>query len=82
MNRDTPFWANDPAPWALNVPCRDFAPAAQSDYRVWPDGTVQATEDGEPYSWMSDDFAVIRAGSPEEADRRVNGTPPPLPPAA
>lgn len=36
-------------------------------YRVWPDGTVQATEDGEPYSWMSDDFMVIKAENEEEA---------------
>ncbi len=39
----------------------------QSNYRVWPDGTVQATEDGEPYSWMSDDFMVIRAAGEDEA---------------
>ena len=42
-------------------------PDAMVSYRVWPDGTVQATEDGEPYSWMSDDFMVIRAADEDEA---------------
>lgn len=37
-------------------------------FRVWPDGTVQAFEDGvEPYSWMSDDFAVVKATSEQHA---------------
>lgn len=36
-------------------------------YRVWPDGTVQATEDGGPYAWMSDDFMLIRASDENEA---------------
>ena len=36
-------------------------------YRVWPDGTVQSTEDGQPHSWTSDDFMVITASSEEEA---------------
>jgi len=39
----------------------------QIAYRVWPDGTVQATEDGEPYSWMSDDFMVVHAMDENEA---------------
>lgn len=30
-------------------------------FRVWPDGTVQAVEDGEPYSHMSDDYQIIWA---------------------
>ena len=41
----------------------------KSAYRVWPDGTVQAVEDGEPYSWMSDDFIVVYAMNDEEAWR-------------
>ncbi|ABM57179.1 hypothetical protein [Verminephrobacter eiseniae] len=39
----------------------------QLTYRVWPDGTAQATEDGEPYSWMSDDFIVIHAADEDKA---------------
>ena len=39
----------------------------QIAYRVWPDGTVQSIEDGEPYSWMSDDFIVIHAKNEDEA---------------
>lgn len=39
----------------------------KSTYRVWPDGTVQATEDGEPYSWMSDDFMEVDAMDEDEA---------------
>ncbi len=34
-----------------------------SFFRVWPDGTVQAVEDGSPYSWMSDDYMVVEARS-------------------
>ena len=30
-------------------------------FRVWPDGTVQSVEDGEPYSHMSDDYALVWA---------------------
>ncbi len=37
------------------------------NFRVWPDGTTQSSEDGEPYPWMSDDFLQIDAGSEEEA---------------
>lgn len=36
-------------------------------HRVWPDGTVQSTEDGAPYSWMSDDFLLVNAVSEEQA---------------
>jgi len=45
-------------------------------YRVWPDGTVQSTEDGQPHSWTSDDFMVITASSEEEAlalSKKMNG---------
>ena len=37
------------------------------EYRVWPDGTVQAVADGQAYAWMSDDFRVVQASSPEQA---------------
>lgn len=36
-------------------------------FRVWPNGTTQAVEDGEPYSWMSDDFAIIEADDEDQA---------------
>lgn len=36
-------------------------------FRVWPDGTVQATEDGAPYPWMSDDYRVVEAISESSA---------------
>ena len=56
---------------ALRIaPASASSPAGNDEqlaYRVWPDGTVQATEDGEPYSWMSDDFMVIRAADEDEA---------------
>ena len=39
-------------------------------YRVWSDGTTQEANQ-EPYSWMSDDFTVVTATSPEEAAARV-----------
>lgn len=38
-----------------------------STYRVWPDGTVQDVEEGDPYSWMSDDYQLVLAGSEEDA---------------
>ena len=41
--------------------------SADAAYRVWPDGTVQSTEDGQPHQWMSDDFLVVSASSEEEA---------------
>lgn len=31
------------------------------EYRVWADGTTQLVSDGEPYSWMSDDFSIEKA---------------------
>lgn len=54
---------------------RSVAPAPQHisplgdgpHYRVWPDGTVQSSEDGEPYSWMSDDFLRVVADCQEDA---------------
>jgi len=36
-------------------------------FRVWPDGTVQAVEDGEPYSHMSDDFQTVFALCEDDA---------------
>lgn len=45
----------------------------QQVFRVWPDGTVQDTEDGDPYSWMSDDYVLVFAETPDEAlDIAVN----------
>ena len=45
----------------------------QSEFRVWPDGTVQDIEDGDPYDWMSDDYVLVFAATPEEAlDTAVN----------
>ena len=46
---------------------KDAPHDTQTAYRVWPDGTVQSSEDGEPYSWMSDDFMVIHAADEDEA---------------
>lgn len=45
-------------------------------YRVWPDGTCQAVEEGMAHSFMSDDFAVVLACSEEEACEKVLGPPP------
>lgn len=47
--------------------CSQTGSDEQSNYRVWPDGTVQAKEDGEPYSWMSDDFMEVHAMDEDEA---------------
>ena len=44
----------------------------QTAYRVWPDGIVQASEGGEPYSWMSDDFMLIHAVDEDEARSLAN----------
>lgn len=35
-------------------------------YQVWPDGTVQDSED-RPYEWKSDDYLMVEADSEEEA---------------
>ncbi len=39
----------------------------ESYFRVWADGTVQSSEDGDPYSWMSDDFQRIPAANADDA---------------
>lgn len=36
-------------------------------WRVWPDGTVQAVEDGPPHSHMSDDYQTVFALCEEDA---------------
>lgn len=41
----------------------------QECYRVWPDGTVQAVEDGPPHTHMSDDFQLVWATDEEHALR-------------
>lgn len=45
---------------------RDVECVAMTFYRVWPDGTWQEEEET-PYSWMSDDYRIVGAESPEEA---------------
>lgn len=40
-------------------------------FRVWPDGTVQCVEDGEPYPHMSDDYLVVAARDEDEALERA-----------
>ena len=44
-------------------------PDATVSYRVWPDGTVQAVEEGAAYTWMSDDYMRVEATSENEALR-------------
>jgi len=45
----------------------------QQVFRVWPDGTVQDIDDGDPYLWMSDDYVLVFAETPDEAlDTSVN----------
>ncbi len=39
----------------------------QEQFRVWPDGTVQAVEDGPAYAHMSDDYTTVWAADEEEA---------------
>ena len=41
--------------------------AMLTKYRVWPDGTVQEVDENEPYSWLSDDYLIVWAVSPEAA---------------
>lgn len=43
----------------------------ETRFRVWPDGTVQATEDGEAYSHMSDDYKLVWAYDEDEARKRA-----------
>jgi hypothetical protein len=57
---------------ALAAPTKNFTMDAdpiadKAQFRVWPHGTVQAVDDGEPYDWLSDDFAVVWAYSDEDA---------------
>lgn len=42
-------------------------------FRVWPDGTVQAVEDGPPHSHMSDDFQTVFALCEDDAVKMVLG---------
>jgi hypothetical protein len=44
----------------------------QEQFRVWADGTVQPVEDGDPYTWMSDDFSVVWAYTEDEARVKAN----------
>lgn len=41
-------------------------------YRIWPDGTVQSAEDGDPYEWMSDDYMILWAINEEDARHQYN----------
>lgn len=41
-----------------------------SQFRVWPDDTVQEVDGSEPYSHMSDDFATVTAEDEEDALRK------------
>lgn len=41
----------------------------QEQFRVWPDGTVQCRDEGEPHSHMSDDYVLVWAWDDEEARR-------------
>lgn len=43
------------------------AGGSEPHFRVWPDGTTQSSEDGDPYPWKSDDFLRVDAQSEEEA---------------
>lgn len=42
-------------------------PAEWSQFRFWTDGSVQAVGEGEPYSWLSDDYALVWASDEESA---------------
>lgn len=42
-------------------------------FRVWPDGTVQACEAGPPYSHMSDDYVTVFALCEDDARQMVLG---------
>ncbi len=57
----------------VSITFPDFDPAALglARFRVWPDGTVQAVEDGEPYRHMSDDFRVVWARNEDDAPNAV-----------
>lgn len=40
-------------------------PASPDDIIRWPDGTICARQELHEYGWMSDDYEVIVAGTPE-----------------
>jgi hypothetical protein len=43
-----------------------------TEYRVWPDGTIQeASED--PYPWMSDDYTTVWALDEDDAYAKALG---------
>lgn len=42
------------------------APITQSAWRVWPDGTVQSTDEAIHF-WMGDDYQLVSARSADEA---------------
>lgn len=43
-----------------------------TQFRVWPDGTCQCVDDGEPpYEWMSDDYMTVWATTEDEAIQNV-----------
>ena len=39
----------------------------EEQFRVWPDGTVQAVDDGDPLSHMSDDYMLVWAYDERDA---------------
>jgi len=45
-----------------------------TEYRVWPDGTVQETSEP-PYTWMSDDYSTVWAIDEGDALAKVLGMP-------
>lgn len=44
----------------------------QTEYRVWPDGTVQEASE-EPYRWMSDDYTTVWAEDEADALNKTAG---------
>lgn len=49
----------------LNIPAYDNVVLLK--YRVWPDATVQCTEDGMPHDWLPDNYKVVEAASEAHA---------------
>lgn len=43
----------------------------QTEYRVWPDGTVQEASE-EPYRFMSDDYTTVWATDEADALAKVS----------
>lgn len=39
-------------------------------FRVWPEGTIQESED-QPHEWMSDDYLYVDAEAEEDALNRA-----------